>query len=136
MEKFHEYHIPEGIMEIKVEEFRSLTQGPMMVNQYIWKFTKLAWYAPEDVNSNKKKHKCFRRGLNTSLWEKMATHIYPDFNTLTNYTILFEEERERWRRTEAQISDAMCLLARKNTMSLHQQHRTHKVPTNYAVQDT
>ena len=32
MEKFREYHIPEGIMEIKVEEFLSLRQGPMIVN--------------------------------------------------------------------------------------------------------
>jgi len=42
MEKFHEYHIPKGIMEIKAEEFRSLRQGPMTVNQYIRKFMKLA----------------------------------------------------------------------------------------------
>ena len=55
MEKFYEYHIPEGIMEIKAEEFHSLRQGPMMVNQYIRKFMKLAWYALEDVNSDKKK---------------------------------------------------------------------------------
>ena len=55
MEKFREYHIPEGIMEIKVEEFRSLRQGPMTIKQYIKKFTKLARYAPEDVNSDKKK---------------------------------------------------------------------------------
>ena len=32
MEKFREYHIPEGIMEIKAEEFHSLRQGPMTVN--------------------------------------------------------------------------------------------------------
>ena len=66
MEKFHEYHIPKGIMEIKAEEFRSLRQGPMTVNQYIRKFMKLARYAPEDVNSDKKQ-KCFRRVLNASL---------------------------------------------------------------------
>ena len=42
VEAFCEYHIPEGIMEIKVEEFRSLRQGPMTVNQYIRKFMKLA----------------------------------------------------------------------------------------------
>ena len=42
MEKFHEYHIPKGIMEIKVEEFHSLRQGPMTMNQYIRKFMKLA----------------------------------------------------------------------------------------------
>jgi hypothetical protein len=69
MEKFHEYHIPEGIMEIKAKEFRSLRQGLMTVNQHIRKFMKLARYAPEDVNSDKKKHKCFRRGLNASLRE-------------------------------------------------------------------
>ena len=55
MEKFCEYHIPEGIMEIKAEEFRSLRQGPMIVDQYIRKFMKLARYAPKDVNSDKKK---------------------------------------------------------------------------------
>ena len=55
MEKFHEYHIPEGIKEIKAEEFHSLRQGPMTVNQYIKKFMKLARYAREDVNSDKKK---------------------------------------------------------------------------------
>ena len=92
MEKFCEYHIPEGIMEIKAEEFRSLSQGPMIVNQYIMKFMKLSCYAPEDVNSDKKKQKCFRRGLNASLREQMVTHIYPDFNTLMNHTILLEEE--------------------------------------------
>ena len=32
VEKFHQYHIPKGIMEIKVEEFLSLRQGPMIVN--------------------------------------------------------------------------------------------------------
>ena len=32
MEKFCEYHIPEGIMEIKAEEFHSLRQGLMIVN--------------------------------------------------------------------------------------------------------
>ena len=95
LEKFHEYHIPKGIMEIKVQEFCSLRQGPLIVNQYIRRFMKLARYAPEDVNSDKKKQKCFRRGLNESLREQMITHIYPDFNTLMNHTILLEEERVR-----------------------------------------
>jgi hypothetical protein len=53
---------------------------------------KLALYAPEDVNSHKKKQKCFRRELNASLREQMVTHISPDFNTLMNCTILLEEE--------------------------------------------
>ena len=56
---------------------------------------KLARYAPKDVNSDKKKQKCLRRGLNASLQEQMVTHIYLDFNTLMNHTILLEEERVR-----------------------------------------
>ena len=102
MEEFREYHILEGIMEIKADEFRSLRQGPMIVNQYIRKFMKLARYAPKDVNSDKKKQRCFRRGLNTSLREQMVTHIYLDFNTLINCTMMLEEERVRgegeWKR--------------------------------------
>ena len=82
-------------MVIKAEEFRSLRQGPMIVNQYIRKFMKLAHDAPKDVNSDKKQQKCFRRGLNASLREQMVTHIYPDFNTLMNHNILLEEERVR-----------------------------------------
>jgi hypothetical protein len=34
-EAFRNYHIPEGVMEMKAEEFRSLKQGAMTVNQYI-----------------------------------------------------------------------------------------------------
>ena len=32
VEAFHEYHIPEGITEIKANEFCSLRQRPMIVN--------------------------------------------------------------------------------------------------------
>jgi len=31
VEAFREYHIPEGIMDIKADEFRNLRQGPMTV---------------------------------------------------------------------------------------------------------
>ena len=42
VEGFHEYHIPEEILDIKAEEFHSLRQGPVTVNRYIRKFMKLA----------------------------------------------------------------------------------------------
>ena len=32
VKEFHDYHIPEGIMEIKSEEFHNLKQGSMTVN--------------------------------------------------------------------------------------------------------
>jgi hypothetical protein len=53
---------------------------------------KLARYALKDVNTNKKKQIHFRKGLNTSLREKIITHIYPNFNTMMNRTLLHEDE--------------------------------------------
>ena len=82
---------------------------------------KLARYAPKDVNSDKKKQKCFRSGLNPPLREQMVTHIYPDFNTLMNRTILLEKERVRGegeRNSKFQIQRA------------RQQERTQQVRTN------
>ena len=52
---------------MKADEFRSLRQGAMTTNQYIRKFMKLARYAPEDVNTDKKKQDRFRKGLNSHL---------------------------------------------------------------------
>ena len=56
---------------------------------------KLALYAPDDINTDKKKQRRFIKGLNAALREQIITHIYPDFNTLMNRTILLEEERNR-----------------------------------------
>ena len=56
---------------------------------------KLARYAPDDINIDKKKQRHFIKGLNAALREQIITHIYPDFNTLMNHTILLEEEHNR-----------------------------------------
>ena len=93
MEEFRNYHIPEGVMEMKAEEFRYLRQGAMTLNQYIRKSMKISRYAPEAVNTDKKKQICFRRGLNSHLRTQIISHVYPDFNTMMNRTILLEAER-------------------------------------------
>jgi hypothetical protein len=98
VEAFREHHIPEEIMEIKQDEFHALRQGPTTMNQYIQKFMKLARYAPDDVNIDRKKQKCFIKGLNGILREQIIGHIYPDFNTLMNKSILIEEERNKTER--------------------------------------
>jgi len=56
---------------------------------------KLSRYAPEDIDTDKKKQDCFRRGLSPALRTQLVTHIYPDFNTLTNKAILLENDRKR-----------------------------------------
>jgi hypothetical protein len=46
---FRSYHIPEGVMVLKAEEFRNLTQGSMPVAEYHDKFAQLSRYAPNEV---------------------------------------------------------------------------------------
>ena len=80
-------------MEMKADEFRNLKQGAMTVTQYIRKFMKLSHYTMDDINTDKKKQDRFRRGLSPALRTQLVTHIYPDFNTLTNKEILLENAR-------------------------------------------
>jgi hypothetical protein len=123
MEAFRKYHIPEGVMEMKAEEFRYLRQGAMTVNQYIRKFMKLSRYAPEAVNTDKKKQICFRRGLNSALRTQIISHVYPDFNTMMNRTILLE----------AELLKAEGEKKRKfNLQHARQQERTQRIKTNNA----
>ena len=77
-------------MEIQAEEFHSLRQGLTIVNQYIQKLMKLACYAPNDVNTDKKKQRCFMKGINVALREQIITHIYQDFNTLMKRKFLLQ----------------------------------------------
>jgi hypothetical protein len=48
-ENFRSYHIPEGLIELKQEEFRALKQGSMSVAEYHDKFAQLSRYAPAEV---------------------------------------------------------------------------------------
>ena len=79
----------------------------MTVVQYIRKFMKLSRCAMDDIDMDKKKQDCFRKGLNLALRTQLVTHIYPDFNTLMNQAILLENarselENDRKRKFNAQ----------------------------------
>ena len=79
----------------------------MTVIQYIRKFMKLSRYAPDDIDTDKKKQDHFRRGLSPALRTQLVTHIHPDFNTLMNKAILLENarselENDRKRKFNAQ----------------------------------
>src|SRR6266542_5310099 len=90
-DEFRRYHVPEGLVQLKASEFRALTQGAMTVNQYVRKFIALSCYAPEDVNTDKKKQMMFKKGLKSKIYSQLVSHIYPDFNTLVNQAVLTEE---------------------------------------------
>jgi hypothetical protein len=60
---FRSHHVPQGVIKLKKKEFQDLKQGSMTVSEYVTRFTQLSRYAPNDVDTNEKKHECFLNGL-------------------------------------------------------------------------
>jgi len=63
---FRAHHIPEGLLERKLNEFLALTQGNLTVLQYAQVFNHLCQYAGYHADSDAKKQDHFRCGLKTS----------------------------------------------------------------------
>jgi hypothetical protein len=78
-DSFHQYHVPAGLMTVKKEEFLALKQGPMSVSEYRDRFLQLSRYAPEDVNTDAKRHYRFLRGLVDPLHYQLMNHTFPTF---------------------------------------------------------
>jgi hypothetical protein len=53
--KFRKAHIPSRIIKIMRDKFLNLKQGRMSITEYLDKFTTWGRYAPNDINTNKKK---------------------------------------------------------------------------------
>jgi hypothetical protein len=62
-DNFRRYHVPEGLMIVRKEEFLALKQGPQFVSEYKDKFLQLSRYAPEDINTDAKRQYRFLREL-------------------------------------------------------------------------
>nr|AAM12303.1 putative polyprotein [Oryza sativa Japonica Group] len=76
---FRAAHVPESTIDMKKEEFNRLKQGNTSVNEYMSQFNKLARYAPEEVDTDKKKIRKFLKGVTRLLLEdarKEATEEY------------------------------------------------------------
>jgi hypothetical protein len=78
-ENFRSYHIPEGLMELKREEFRSLRQRSMTVSEYRDRFTQLSCYDPDEVARDSDKQRHFLKGLYDDLRLQLKTTTYPDY---------------------------------------------------------
>jgi hypothetical protein len=62
-DNFRRYHVPEGLMIVRKEEFLAFKQGPLSIREYRDKFLQLSRYTPEDVNTDDKRQYHFLRGL-------------------------------------------------------------------------
>jgi hypothetical protein len=104
---FRGYHIPEGLMELKREEFLKLKQGNGSVCDYQGHFNRLACYAPEEVSTDAKKQALFRKGLDPELRRNL--HLL-DFNTLqdlVNKAMKEERGKVEYEETRKRPSEAV-----------------------------
>ena len=84
---FRAHHIPEGLLEQKLNEFLVLTQENRTMLQYAQVFDHLCQYAGYHADSDAKKQDHFRRGLNTKLKERLNLVRPNNFNELVNMDI-------------------------------------------------
>jgi hypothetical protein len=86
--------VPQGIVQLKEDEFWELTQDGRSVSEYVHKFTELARYAPDDVSTEVKKMARFLKGLRPELKTILASQDFLSFSHLSNKAIQVERARE------------------------------------------
>jgi hypothetical protein len=91
---FREHHVPQGIVQLKEDEFWELTQDRRSVSEYVHKFTELARYAPDDVNTEAKKMACFLKGLRPELKIILASQDFLSFSHLSNKAMQVERAKK------------------------------------------
>jgi hypothetical protein len=92
-ENFRRYHVPQGLMIVRKEEFLALKQGPLSVSEYWDRFLQLSCYAPEDVNTDVKRRYRFLRGLVDPLHYQLMNHTFPTFQHLIYRAIMTKRKR-------------------------------------------
>jgi hypothetical protein len=63
---FWSHEVPQGVIKLK-KEFLDLKQGSMTVSVYVTHFMQLSCYAPNDVDTDDKKQKCFLNSLDDGI---------------------------------------------------------------------
>jgi hypothetical protein len=64
----------------------------MTVNEYLNRFTQLSRYAPDNVNTNEKKHDAFLNGLNDEIRFQLLNIDYEDFQRMVDKAIIVENK--------------------------------------------
>jgi hypothetical protein len=90
--RFRTHYVPRGTMKLKRKEFADLKQGGMTVNEYINSFIQLSRYAPDNINSDEKKHDVFLNGLNDDIQFQLLNTDYAEFQHMVDKVIVVENK--------------------------------------------
>jgi hypothetical protein len=66
----------------------------MTVSEYVTHFTELSYYAPNDVDTEKKKQECFLNRLNDGLAYALEARDFKNFQTVIDKALVPENRRE------------------------------------------
>jgi hypothetical protein len=77
----------------KAQEFRTMTQGAMRVEEYERHYMKMMRYSPEDTNTDQKKRFWFLRGLHHGLRQGLKASEHKSLRHLVNRAIVLEAKR-------------------------------------------
>jgi hypothetical protein len=111
---FRSHHVPQGIIKLKMKEFEDLKQGSMIMSEYVTRFTQLSRYAPNNVDTDKKKQDCFLNGLNDGLAYALEACDFKNFQAMVNKVLVLENRRG--------------ILERKHKQERQSQHNTNSRP--------
>jgi hypothetical protein len=64
----------------------------MTVNEYLNSFIQLSRYAPNDINTDEKKHDMFLNGLNDDIQFQLLNIDYADFQHVVDKVIVIENK--------------------------------------------
>jgi hypothetical protein len=92
---FTSHHIPKGLMDRKIRELMALKQGSDTVYQYAQKFNSLCQYGGHHVDTDAKKTKKFRDGLDGKLYDRLNLLKPDNFHELVNKAISQEDAMKR-----------------------------------------
>jgi hypothetical protein len=102
---FWEHYVPEGVLQMKLEEFIKLKQGGDIVMQYLNKFNHLSKYAIDQVDTDLKKKNCFMRGLNDRLQRKMATCMDLTYSRAVSTTLAVEAKNAGHGKSKGYVGE-------------------------------
>src|SRR3954462_2631672 len=103
---FHAWHIPQGMIDQKKEEFRQLRQGQTTVDEYHRKFLELSRYVEKDVATDARKQERFREGLQPEIELTLALFDCVDFATLVSKAFQAETALTKHRDSIKRALDA------------------------------
>jgi hypothetical protein len=92
--QFITHYVPRGTLKLK-KEFSELQQDRMTVIEYLNKFTQMSRYAPDEVNTDEKKHDAFLNGLNDEIQFQLLNTNYEDFQKMVDKAIIIKKQDQR-----------------------------------------